>query len=102
MTTRRNAYHDGSRELSLAEARAHVSEVMTKVFHESADIVKILWVGKECLRAAPQIYRHLRFLEVRYNSMLLPHTSGVNHWYNDPENTERARRILREFTSDCW
>jgi uracil-DNA glycosylase len=27
---------------------------------------------------------------------VLPHPSGVNQWYNDPGNVERARRFLRE------
>lgn len=27
--------------------------------------------------------------------VVVPHPSGVNHWYNEPENVARMRRFMR-------
>ncbi len=31
----------------------------------------------------------------------LPHPSGVNHWYNNPSNRQRAERFLRELVKEA-
>lgn len=31
---------------------------------------------------------------------LLPHPSGINRWWNDPENVRRAKETLRHFVYD--
>lgn len=38
-----------------------------------------------------------RYLDVRpgsFPSVVFPHPSAVNRWWNDPRNVERARRFL--------
>ena len=35
-------------------------------------------------------------LVARYDVALLPHPSGLNHWWNDPENEAAASRFLKE------
>jgi hypothetical protein len=39
--------------------------------------------------------RQVPFLRWHGGVAILPHPSGVNHWYNDPRNVARARRFLR-------
>jgi hypothetical protein len=40
-----------------------------------------------------------KFLETERDLFCLPHTSGVNRWWNDPENKKMAVEKLRLFLS---
>lgn len=33
------------------------------------------------------------------DALVIPHPSGLNHWWNDPKNVEELRRCLRRFAS---
>lgn len=94
-TTRINVFHDGYRMLDLQQARRRVERYMTLVLHRHS-APRVIVVGRETLRAMPQIYRSMEACEVRDVVMYLPHTSGVNRWYNSAQHTELARRTLRE------
>lgn len=96
-TLRYNVHHDGERLLSLAEARKRVDALMVWRLTEDPD-PKFLFVGGAALRGAPQFYRKMQFLETKDLVLLIPHTSGVNRWYNSAENTQACRETLAVFT----
>lgn len=95
---RYNVRHDGERLLSLDEARYRVKEVMVRTLTEHRLDSRFLFVGGEALRGAPQFYRRMQFLETQDLVMYIPHTSGVNRWYNSAENTQACRETLGVFT----
>lgn len=94
-TTRINVFHDGAHALGLQAARRRVERYMTVAIARHGAPVFVA-VGRETLRALPQFYRSMEAAETRDLVMYLPHTSGVNRWYNSQDNTELATRVLRE------
>ncbi len=90
---RYNAFHDGEQLLNLTQARERLAEIMRARSEEHPD-PRFVFLGAEALRAAPPAYRRMGFLEVRGTALALPHTSGVNRWYNSQANTEAAAAAL--------
>ncbi len=87
-------FHDGDREVALPLARRRVEWIITRSIVEHGT-PRFVFVGKEALRAAPQIYRRMGFCAAEDLVLCLPHTSGVNSWYNSDENTQLAARALQ-------
>lgn len=95
LSSRVNAYHDGRRKLSLEEARHRVMRYMTVALHRYR-APRFVFLGCAAMRTTPQIYRRMEPATCRDTVMYLPHTSGVNRWYNSEENTQTARVVLRQ------
>lgn len=98
-TLRHNVVDTAWESTTSDRARRKVSYVMN-VERELDPEAKFLFVGRQTIQAAPKDYRDMVFGEVRNNVLLIPHTSGKNFFYNDPEATERIRKALRSFISD--
>jgi hypothetical protein len=94
-SSRYNTFHDGEGLLALNPARQRVQAIFTQALVQHT-FPCFIFVGAEALRCAPQFYRSMQFLEARDLVFYLPHTSGVNRWYNSAENTTQARHKLRQ------
>ena len=57
----------------------------------------VILVGRNVARAfgANSVAYLEGFLLGYVNAVVIPHPSGLNRWWNDPANTERARRFMR-------
>lgn len=92
-SARYNVFHNGQCLLPLDKARARVHALMAEHMVAQPD-VRFVFVGAEALRTAPALLRKIPFLAVRGAVLHLPHTSGVNRWYNSAANTAAARAAL--------
>lgn len=62
---------------------------------------RVLFVGKAVAKAFqyPEVLLTWQ-IHRGFEAACLPHTSGVNHWYNDEENRRAARTFLAAFVED--
>ncbi len=90
---RYNVFNNGTEDVGLDAARRRVEHLMTWHLTQHQD-PRFVFVGGEALRAAPQFYRRMLPIQINDAVLYLPHTSGVNRWYNSPENTMVARSAL--------
>lgn len=57
---------------------------------------RVLFVGRRVARAFGLRSDYLVWNgNTRFEWAIIPHPSGINQWWNDPENVERAGRFLR-------
>jgi len=93
-TSRLNAVDDKSSTAS-SVARQRVEEFLL-----SASQNPFIVLGKSAIKAMPAKYRKMEFGEIKDNVLLLPHTSGVNRVWNDPDFAAKMQQVARDFIHD--
>jgi hypothetical protein len=76
-------------------ARQRVEEFLL-----SASQNPFIVLGKSAVKAMPAKYRKMEFGEIKDNVLLLPHTSGVNRVWNDPDFAAKMQQVARDFIHD--
>jgi hypothetical protein len=65
---------------------------------------KVVVLGREVWRALGFHNRSDEWFSVRVENdvsyVLVPHPSGVSHWYNDAKNVKRVERFLRDLIAE--
>lgn len=61
----------------------------------------VLFIGLRLARAFWSDPVPLQWFEGMYRHAVVPHTSGVNHWWNDPDNRAQGEAFLHAVT-DQW
>lgn len=89
-TTRLNAVDDKSSTASTV-ARQRVEEFLC-----AAGQNPFLVLGKSAIKAMPTKYRKMEFGDILDNVLLIPHTSGINRYWNNAENSIKMQEIARE------
>ena len=54
-------------------------------------------LGRDTARAFPPEYRYAPFGHHIHDTILIPHTSGVNRYYNSQEDKEFIKQSLKDF-----
>lgn len=79
--------------LNLEAARQRVGQLVRQ--HISADSgTRFIVLGKRAAACMPKPVRRTEYCATNGSFLVLPHTSGVNRWYNSPENTALARAAV--------
>lgn len=94
-TARLNAVDTQGASTASSEARLRVEYFLFEAGSEP-----FIVLGKSALKAMPAKYRKMQFGDKIDNVLLLPHTSGVNRFWNDPANSAKMQQIAREFVSE--
>lgn len=91
-TVRQNCVDD---ERSIIQGRDRVAE-----FLEQADGSPFLVMGKSAIKALPTEYRRMKFGNILDNVILIPHTSGVNRFWNDKQDTLAMQKTVLDFLAN--
>jgi len=91
VTTRLNAVERGSASSASLESRSRVASFLAK-----AGSKPFIVLGKSAIKAMPAKYRKMSFGEILDNVLLIPHTSGVNRYWNNSETTAKMQKVARE------
>lgn len=100
-TTRYNVVNDAETQTKNLAVRSRVRQLLE--FHRNVARIckrshaRFIVLGRSTAAAFPPQYRYRPFGYPLGDVLLIPHTSGVNRYYNSQDNIDFIRQSLRDF-----
>lgn len=95
-TVRYNVCQNNHESPANTEIRAKVKSII-EMHRMKSNRARFVVLGREAARALPLRYRYEPFGHAMGDVMIIPHTSGVNRFYNSEEGKALMAQSLREF-----
>ncbi len=101
-TIRYNVVDNRHTATSFPSCRARVERRILFSLRRYGLRTRVLFLGQAALAGAPAPFRNLSFNKFRYfepfgHVMVIPHTSGVNRYYNSEGNIRLTEEALRSY-----